>query len=187
MRTSRAILLVLILVCAIPLAQAGTTYYYAGANFNQSTDNWTWATSSQAVTAWVTFDTVLVPDTWYYGDYISDWGLSDGVHTIRKSDPGVILSFGEAKFDSSLNITEWGFIAKSSTASIFTRSWTPYDSTSDLVTLGTESTDTRHGTWSTTRPVPEPGSFAMLGSGLLLVVVGALRRARRNYPRHLPG
>jgi hypothetical protein len=183
MRALRAILFVVILVCAIPLAQAGTTYYYAGANFNQTTDDWAWATSSQHVTAWVTFDTVLVPDIWYYGDFITDWGLSDGVHTIRKSDPGATLSFGEAILDSSLNITQWGYTAESSTASIFTRSWTEYDSTSGQATLGREYTDTRPGTWSR---VPEPGSFAMLGSGLLLVVAEALRRARRNQPRRPP-
>lgn len=182
--TRIAATLALIAGSLVPSAMAGTLYYQGNPLTLQGTLESN-VPNSAAITATVTLASDLGPNLALFAAIptVIGFSISDGTNTLTEAN-----SFFNAIFfgtDSNGNITEWFMSVYGSPNWLATFNPTRvYSTGTENVTVNDSSFNgpikynLNPGTWSTSSPVPEPGTLTLLAGASLAAV---LVRRRRNF------
>jgi hypothetical protein len=169
---------------AVP-AFATDTQYFTGAQYTATESP---LTTSENISATFTFTNPLA-DNLYESNEISDvssWSISDGNQTYTSTSSGGNLAIFTVSTDANGDIVGYWRVDVTSILGGGAIYFTTYGVDQEYVynipgySSGFDAVTTSAGSWSPNGPVspsvtPEPGSFALLGTGLL-GVAGVVRR-----------
>jgi hypothetical protein len=164
-------------------AHASVVYLYTGNAFDNFVGS-PGVDGSNFISATLTFDSPLAGGLVFFNasTTVQAWSITDGVHTLTSSTPGVSVGDMFVSTDAGGNIiAQWSLLISLGTARLKSEDCPGFcgtvgDDYTDATALAAASASSP-GTWVTQAAVPEAGAAWLLAGPLLWIV------RRRRYSR----